>query len=90
VELPLFVRQGELDPFTPVSAAQEWYDMVEAPSKEFEVIPGGGHAAAFAKPEALLNLLVNRVMPLIERGPDRTALDSQPDMEGLDEEGPDP
>jgi pimeloyl-ACP methyl ester carboxylesterase len=87
VEVPLFVLQGELDPFTPVSAARAWYGMVEAPSKEFEVIPGGGHAAAFAQPDALFELLVNRVMPIIERSSQWGALDSQPGMGGRSEAG---
>ncbi|MBN8615670.1 MAG: alpha/beta hydrolase [Deltaproteobacteria bacterium] len=57
LEVPLFVLQGEADPFTPASAARAWFDQVEAPRKHFKLIPGGGHASAFARSDTSLAFL---------------------------------
>lgn len=65
LRVPLFVVQGEFDPFTPPAAAREYFELVEAPTKDFVLVPGGGHVAAFREPGALLDLLLQRVMPAI-------------------------
>lgn len=65
--LPLFVLQGERDPFTPASAARAWFDLVDAPEKHFELLADGGHAAAFARPAALLDFLLQRALPAVTR-----------------------
>lgn len=72
LEVPLLVLQGEADPFTPAPAARAWFDHVEAPRKHFELIPGGGHASAFARSDAFLEFLRRELRELAVGRPDYT------------------
>lgn len=63
-ELPFFIFQGDNDALTPTAKAQEYFDRVEAPHKEFVLIEQSGHLAAFARPQQFLDELLRRVRPL--------------------------
>jgi pimeloyl-ACP methyl ester carboxylesterase len=64
LEVPFFLLQGETDVITLTTLAEEYFEEVEAPTKELALIPGAGHFAAFTKPERFLAELRTRVRPL--------------------------
>jgi pimeloyl-ACP methyl ester carboxylesterase len=61
--LPFVVIQGEDDIQTPTSLAAEYLEAIEAPAKRFVSLPGGGHMASVAMPEAFLQALLAEVRP---------------------------
>ena len=63
-EIPMFCFQGEWDITTPTALAKEYFDAITAPTKEFAVIPGAGHATVFFADE-LLRLLNASVRPRV-------------------------
>jgi pimeloyl-ACP methyl ester carboxylesterase len=63
-EVPFFLFQGERDVITLTSLATEYFDEVEAPTKELALIADAGHFAAFTRPDRFLNELLARVRPL--------------------------
>lgn len=64
--VPIFVIQGAEDFTTPTSLARSFVDSIRAPRKAFVTIEGG-HFAVFLQPDAFLEELVTRVLPLVER-----------------------
>jgi pimeloyl-ACP methyl ester carboxylesterase len=60
-EVPFFLFQGERDVITLTTLAEEYFEEVEAPTKELALIPGAGHFAAFTQPERFLAELLARV-----------------------------
>lgn len=65
-ELPYFIFQGDTDLVTPTATAQEFFEDIDAPHKEFALIRNAGHLACFARPEQFLELLIQRVLPFTE------------------------
>jgi pimeloyl-ACP methyl ester carboxylesterase len=63
-EVPFFLFQGETDVVTMTSLATEYFEEVEAPTKELALIPDAGHFAAFTQPQRFLTELRTRVRPL--------------------------
>jgi pimeloyl-ACP methyl ester carboxylesterase len=63
-EVPFFLFQGESDVITVTSLAAEYFEEVEAPTKELALIEDAGHFAAFTQPERFLAELRTRVRPL--------------------------
>jgi pimeloyl-ACP methyl ester carboxylesterase len=63
-EVPFFLFQGQTDVVTLTSLATEYFEQVEAPTKELALIPDAGHFAAFTQPERFLAKLRTRVRPL--------------------------
>ena len=63
-EVPFFLFQGETDVITLTSLAEEYFQEVEAPTKELALIKDAGHFAAFTQPRRFLAELVTRVRPL--------------------------
>jgi pimeloyl-ACP methyl ester carboxylesterase len=63
-EVPFFLFQGETDVVTVTSLAKEYFEEVEAPTKELALIPDAGHFAAFTQPARFLTELHTRVHPL--------------------------
>jgi len=61
--MPLVVIQGADDIQTPTSLAAEYLEAIEAPAKRFVSLPGGGHMASVAMPEAFLEALLSDVRP---------------------------
>jgi pimeloyl-ACP methyl ester carboxylesterase len=62
-EVPFFLFQGETDVVTLTSLATEYFQEVEAPTKELALIEDAGHFAAFTQPERFLAALRTRVRP---------------------------
>lgn len=65
-KIPIFFFQGTDDNVTFASVAREYFDKINAPSKEFVPIEGGGHFAVWAMPDRFLGELTARVRPLAE------------------------
>ena len=61
--IPFAVIQGADDIQTPTSLAAAYLQAIEAPAKRFVSLPGGGHMALIAMPEAFLQALLTEVRP---------------------------
>ncbi len=61
--VPFVVIQGSEDIQTPTSLAEAYVEAVEAPAKRFVSLPGGGHTAMVAMPEAFLQALLAEARP---------------------------
>ncbi|WNM47433.1 alpha/beta hydrolase [Kitasatospora sp. CM 4170] len=64
-DLPFFVFQGEHDPYTPPALARRFVADVQAPVKDFALIPDAGHFAAFRYPDRFLELMLAKVRPVV-------------------------
>jgi len=62
--LPVFVIQGAEDFTTPTSLARTFVKSIQAPRKTFVQIEGG-HFAVFMNPDAFVQVLISRVLPLV-------------------------
>lgn len=62
--MPFVIIQGSEDIQTPTSLAAEYLEAIEAPAKRFVSLPGGGHMASIAMPDAFLQALIAEVRPL--------------------------
>jgi pimeloyl-ACP methyl ester carboxylesterase len=62
--LPVFVIQGAEDFTTPTSLARTFVTSIQAPRKTFVQIEGG-HFAVFMNPDAFVQVLISRVLPLV-------------------------
>ena len=60
-EVPFYLFQGECDVITLTSLATEYFDEVQAPTKELALITDAGHFAAFTQPDRFLAELLTRV-----------------------------
>ena len=63
--LPVFVIQGAEDFTTPTSLARTFVKSIQAPRKTFVQIEGG-HFAVFMNPNAFVQVLIARVLPLVQ------------------------
>jgi pimeloyl-ACP methyl ester carboxylesterase len=63
LDMPFVVIQGSEDIQTPTSLAAEYLEAVAAPAKRFVSLPGGGHMAMVAMPEAFLQALLAQARP---------------------------
>jgi pimeloyl-ACP methyl ester carboxylesterase len=63
--MPVFIIEGAEDNITPADLARPWLDSLDAPHKEFIVIPGAGHSAVLTRPNDFLTILLTRVRPLV-------------------------
>jgi proline iminopeptidase len=61
--VPFVVIQGADDIQTPTSLAAAYLEAIEAPAKRFVSLPGGGHMALVAMPDAFLQALLADVRP---------------------------
>jgi pimeloyl-ACP methyl ester carboxylesterase len=61
--VPFVVIQGADDIQTPTSLASEYVEAILAPAKRFVSLPGGGHMASVAMPEAFLQALLAEARP---------------------------
>ncbi len=64
LEIPFFLFHGADDQHTLTSLAVEYFAAIEAPAKNLALIPGGGHCAVLAQPDAILARLRAEVAPL--------------------------
>lgn len=65
--VPLVMIQGDEDIQTPTRLARAYFERLEAPSKAFVTLPGGGHNAVLAMPDAFHRALLENVRPLAAR-----------------------
>ena len=63
--MPIFVIQGEEDIMAPTALAEEWFETIEAPKKEFVVLKSGGHLTMFTMPDLFLEKLVTLLRPVV-------------------------
>jgi pimeloyl-ACP methyl ester carboxylesterase len=63
-EVPVVLIQGSEDIVTVTALAKDYFDSVEAPSKEFVLLPETGHLAIFRAQDAFLEALLDHVRPL--------------------------
>jgi proline iminopeptidase len=61
--VPFVVIQGSDDIQTPASLAASYLEAIEAPAKRFVSLPGGGHMAMVATPDAFLQALLAEARP---------------------------
>jgi pimeloyl-ACP methyl ester carboxylesterase len=66
-EMPFFVFQGALDNVTPVEPVREYVSMISAPTKEFVLVPNGGHNVVATRSDDFLALLRRYVRPVVVR-----------------------
>jgi len=62
--IPFFVFQGADDNVTPVAPVRDYVASIHAPHKELVLIPNAGHSVMATRPDAFLELLLDRVKPL--------------------------
>lgn len=65
LKMPVFMVMGERDYNTPVSLAREYFNVLEAPFKEFILVPLAAHNVHHEKPEEFHRIMVERVRPRI-------------------------
>jgi len=62
--IPVFLFQGELDERTQAALAKDYFDQINAPTKEFVLFQGAGHFIVLSMPQRFVQELVSRVRPL--------------------------
>ena len=63
-DVPFFLLHGADDLHTRPALAQEYLAAIEAPTKEFVLLPGAGHLSLLAHPDQFLAELLSRVRPV--------------------------
>lgn len=64
IPVPVVFLQGEEDIQTPTVLVKSYFERLQAPSKRLVLIPGGGHSAVIAMPDAFLKELKAHVRPM--------------------------
>jgi pimeloyl-ACP methyl ester carboxylesterase len=64
-EVPIFFFEGTCDQQTPTELAEQYFDNIEAPHKEFVRFEGCHHFVVMNRPDDFLRKLVTRVLPLL-------------------------
>jgi pimeloyl-ACP methyl ester carboxylesterase len=62
--VPVVFIQGAEDRLTVTALARDYFDSIEAPSKEFVVLQSAGHNAIFGDRDGFLRALDQKVRPL--------------------------
>lgn len=62
--LPVFLIHGEADLTIPPASARVYFETIEAPRKEFYLVPGTGHNPSATEFEKLREVLLTEVRPL--------------------------
>jgi len=62
--IPMFVFEGPDDYITSPELAKAYVETLNAPQKEFVMLPTGGHFSVFTHPEAFVAEMISRVRPL--------------------------
>jgi len=61
--IPMFFIEGDSDDITPGGPAEQYFNQITAPHKEFVWVRGGDHFIPFDRPDEFLTELVARVRP---------------------------
>ena len=62
--IPVFIIQGQEDLRAPPEIAKSYFDRIEAPQKQFFVLPGSSHEPSRDSTDFLLKVLLEKVRPL--------------------------
>ena len=62
--IPIYIFQGEEDLTAPPDLAKAYFDSIRAPRKQFNLVPGTGHAPSVAELDMMRKVLVEQVRPL--------------------------
>lgn len=65
-QVPVGFISGSQDWTTPVKYSEDYYNLIEAPEKQFKLIDGCGHSPEFADPEMFCDVLKNMLDRYIE------------------------
>jgi pimeloyl-ACP methyl ester carboxylesterase len=63
---PVVFIEGDADYNTPIGPAEQFFDQITAPHKEFVRVAGGDHFIPFDRPDQFLAALVTHVKPLAQ------------------------
>jgi pimeloyl-ACP methyl ester carboxylesterase len=61
--IPMFFIEGDADGVTPGGPAEQYFDQIMAPHKEFVWVHGGDHFIPFDRPDEFLAELLARIRP---------------------------
>jgi pimeloyl-ACP methyl ester carboxylesterase len=64
--IPMFFIEGDEDYNTPSGPAEQYYNQIIAPHKDFVPLHGGDHFIPFDRPDEFLSELVTRVRPFAD------------------------
>jgi pimeloyl-ACP methyl ester carboxylesterase len=62
--IPVFIIQGQEDLRAPPEIAKSYFDRIDAPQKQFFVLPGSSHEPSRDSTDLLLKVLLEKVRPL--------------------------
>lgn len=62
LDVPVYLVQGRYEARGRAEPAQEWFEMLRAPSKELFVLDTSGHRSIFEQPAEFHDLMVNNVL----------------------------
>jgi len=65
-EVPIFIIQGSEDLVTMPHIAEQYFDDISAPQKEFMLLPRAGHDINSAMIDAMFKVMMERVRPLTQ------------------------
>jgi pimeloyl-ACP methyl ester carboxylesterase len=63
LEVPVYILDGKAELEGRRAIALEWFEMLEAPSKQLVSFDGAAHSVAFEQADAVLALLTGTVVP---------------------------
>ena len=75
-DIPVVIIQGSEDLVTVTALAQDYFDKITAPHKEFVVLRGSGHLCLLNEPDTFLTALLRHVRPLVAPGSAPTATEA--------------
>jgi len=73
--IPMFFFEGTEDYMTPIQPAEQYFDQIEAPHKEFVRFESGDHFIPLDRPDEFLAELLTRVRPLADPPNDHSVSD---------------
>jgi proline iminopeptidase len=62
--VPIFFLEGRHDPYTPSSVAKDFFDKINAPTKDFVWFESSGHFPFTEEPTKFTDTLIQKVLPL--------------------------
>lgn len=64
-QVPVGILSGACDWTTPVTQAREYFDLISAPRKQFQLLDGCGHSPQYASPEEFSDIVKNMLEELL-------------------------
>ncbi len=69
-EVPVFIVSGRYDRNTDANLAHEYFDKIEAPSKQFKWFEKSAHSPPFEEPQAFNDFMIKEVLPVASQSID--------------------